>query len=360
MSAIITTNKVRDPRLDLVKAVAVVAVVLGHVIRGLLSAGMVSTGSVLWVVSERILYMVHLPLFVFASGILMSGAVERRGSSLYLRNRIVQLLWPFLIWTFIQGGFEVLLSRFRNGTTTWLDVLQVWKPIGHLWFLPFLLIVTVVVVAIRPWASTYRAWLGIVVGLGISTLGWGYNGTTALTGGMGLFVFLVFGSMIGLTRIRNWCDGQSTVKLVLLGMTLTALTLALALLTPATVPSSDQPWTPPSAFDVLGFAAATAGVAGVVLVSFGLGSIPWRGWNLMSYLGRHSMEIYLAHILVTAGVRIGLNLIGVTSVLVHVSVGTVAGVILPLLLVPVSRTFPWLFTPPQVLLKAEASTRKGA
>lgn len=102
---------------------------------------------------DRALYLLHLPVFAFATGLLMPRPVERDGRARYLRARLSLLAYLFLLWTLIEGSAEVLTSSVKNVPVTWWQVLSVWRPLGPLWFLPLLMLATVVVVILSPWYS---------------------------------------------------------------------------------------------------------------------------------------------------------------------------------------------------------------
>lgn len=54
--------------------------------------------------------------------------------------------------------------------------------------------------------------------------------------------------------------------------------------------------------------------------------------GILSYLGRNVIAIYVMHILATAGTRIILRMVGVEVPIIHLAIGTAAGVIVPLLI----------------------------
>ncbi|NLI18180.1 MAG: acyltransferase family protein, partial [Actinomycetales bacterium] len=68
----------RDPSLDIARGIAIVMVVLGHVLGGLLDAGIGQPppGTDRFVVA---LYVTHLPVFAFVTGLLMPGAGRQGG-----------------------------------------------------------------------------------------------------------------------------------------------------------------------------------------------------------------------------------------------------------------------------------------
>lgn len=54
-------------------------------------------------------------------------------------------------------------------------------------------------------------------------------------------------------------------------------------------------------------------------------------WNWLSYVGSISMPIYIMHLLATAGIRIILLKLGITSIFINVILGTIGGLGLPIL-----------------------------
>lgn len=82
-----------------------------------------------------------------------------------------------------------------------------------------------------------------------------------------------------------------------------------------------------SAIAVLGFAGAVAGVT----ASLSPGLV-----GILARLGSLTMPIYLAHIVALAAARIGLTKLGIGDLTTHIVVGTLVGILLPLLLYAVS------------------------
>jgi fucose 4-O-acetylase-like acetyltransferase len=55
--------------------------------------------------------------------------------------------------------------------------------------------------------------------------------------------------------------------------------------------------------------------------------------NFFVYLGKESLPIYLAHVLVASGIRIVLfKILKIHNPIIHVLLGTIAGIIVPLIL----------------------------
>lgn len=349
------TRPPRDHRLDAIRGVAIIGVPFSHAVRGLSAAGMLSPESPMGVFEQQIACMIHLPLFVLTTGLLIPNSVDSKGPRHYLAHREISLLWPFLIWTALQGSIQVLTSQVKNQPTSWIEVLTLWEPIGQLWYLPFLMIATVIVVAIRPWKGGARLWIGLAVGLAISMTMWGRDGTTVLTRGMSLTALLVIGSTVGRERIVSWWNRTPQPWLFLGGLTSLASGTLLSLYTPAAFPTSDLAQGPTVASVGWGMLASALLCSAVIAIVVSAASIFRHATSLLAYLGRHSMEIFLAHILITAGTRILLLRLGVVDSTIHIVAGTTLGTSIPLVLVPLSKYVPWLLTPPRALLPQPTS-----
>ena len=62
---------------------------------------------------------------------------------------------------------------------------------------------------------------------------------------------------------------------------------------------------------------------------------------VLSSIGRRSLEIFLAHIIVASGTRSILVQIGVTDLAIHLAVGVILGVVVPMAVVPVVERLGW-------------------
>ena len=113
---------------------------------------------------DRVLYLVHLSTFAYLSGLFVRRSVERDGARQMVLRRTTLMVWLYLLWTVIQGSTRVAASSVSNIAITVGDVLRIWVPEGQLWFLPWLIAVTVVAMVTRPWRGGVSG--GVVAGCG--------------------------------------------------------------------------------------------------------------------------------------------------------------------------------------------------
>lgn len=348
----------RDQTIDIARGLSITAIVLGHVLRGLASAQIVSPSSTSFLVTDRLLYTFHLSVFVFMSGLFVYHSVHRDGVLKYLRERDMAFLYLYLVWSLAQGTVKLLAASLVNTPNALNDLLFIWVPEGQLWFLPFMILLTTLVALVRPWRTRTLTVFSIAIATVMSVAFWGLNGPFAGTQGLGLTIFYCLGVAWGAKPFMRAVSGVSSSVAIGAGVASGAVFLAIILFTNSTPPTSDGDGRSVASV-LLGVVASLFGAAAVVLVSRFLASLG-RGMTWLSFVGQRTLEIFLAHILATAGIRILLVQLGVDDLATHVLAGTFGGVMLPILLwwVAGKVRFPWLFTAPEAFLGRRTSTNR--
>jgi fucose 4-O-acetylase-like acetyltransferase len=341
-----SAGRVRDQTIDAAKGVAIIAIVLGHVNRGLAGADIVDPRGSWFVHSDHVLYLWHLAIFALLSGIFVEAGVRRHGAGSYARQRLGTFLYLYLVWSLLQGAVRVAAADSANSHTTIGDIVKLWVPDGQLWFFGWLCVMTVLVLLVRPWEPPPRRWTGVATGLGISLAAWGWYSPYFGLGGLGLTAFFVAGCAVG-PRPLSRVGAAHVITLCVVAAAFGASFVALLLVPTAapTVGSADR-----SAATLLaGIAASLAGTVAVLAASALLARLAVS--RTLAYLGRHSLEIFLAHITAAAGTRIILVRLGVGDPVIHLVAGTITGLVGPLVLLVVCQRlgFRFLFSAPSIL-----------
>lgn len=341
---------VREHSIDIAKGIAILAIVLGHVLRGLSASGIIDGSSTLFVQADRVLYMGHLVVFAFLSGLFVSGGVGKRGAMGYLRPRLALFLYLYVLWQVLQVGVKFATGTLVNSPVNLSDMLRLWRPEGQLWYLPFLILVTICAVLAKPWQ---RPWALVPAAI-ISVAAWGFDGATVGTQGLALLLPFFVGATLGARRLLSFTQAVRPVVLVSVLMGSVASFVMILTMTPAIPPTVNDERTATTigwgiiASAVVLMAALSAARILALLANF--------GW--LAFIGQRSMEIFLAHIIAASGTRIVLGMAGVEDVAVHIVVGTLAGVLLPLALWAILQRmhFPWLFRAPTIVTGKSANT----
>lgn len=348
------TDHGRDRKLDVARGLAITAIVVGHVGRGLIDAGTLSIAE--YAPWDRALYMSHLTVFVLVSGLLTPGGVRRHGARSFAFTRVRLFLYLYVLWSVLQGAIRVVMADATNTQMTWMNVFQLWVPRGQMWFLPFVAASTALVVVTQPWRSG-RRWI-VSVAVAASLLLWGNEGDWAFTQGWPLVGALFVGALVGTGGMASL---EAFLRPPALGLlVVSALAVYLLLLaTPAAPPTyQSSDWSILKAS--LGAAASATGVVFVLALSATLA--PTRVGAGIALLGRNSLAIFLAHIVAASGTRVALNAAGVEDATVHLVLGSAAGIVLPLVLVVVARRpiLTWLFDDKPMVSTFSALTAAGS
>jgi uncharacterized membrane protein YcfT len=127
--------------LDLARAVSILLVVLYHVGAGaghaLLPPEQSAAGT-WWAAANRMLVPIRMPLFFLVAGMLAVGAA-RRAWPLVLRPRILDFLWPYLLWSVLFALTAwVRYSPGDPDTFLWEQVKATATVMGPYWFIAVL------------------------------------------------------------------------------------------------------------------------------------------------------------------------------------------------------------------------------
>lgn len=319
---------------DYAKAIGIILVVYGHVARGLQKCG-IELPARFYELADSVVYTFHMPLFFFLSGLFFYESFLRFGGKQLVFKKIDTILYPYLVWSLLQGGIEVALSGHTNGATSMNDVLSLfWAPRAQFWFLYALFaifLVSAVIYTVLPRKAIALVLPAFIV-LYLLAPVWGDH--WAIRALFGNLVFFVFGIAFAAQPSIDYLESG-----VGLGGTLCAFLLAQWIFHgPLALKYSDR--------GVYSLAVACISILFVISVSTHLARRPIK---LLAYIGASSMVIYLLHILAGSGARIVTSrLFGVESPTVHLMVGCLAGVFLPLLALKIIERYkvPYLFSAP--------------
>ena len=337
----------RDESIDVARGITIAAIVLGHVVLGIGAAHMANSQHVEDV--TRGLYLFRLSTLAYLSGLFVRRGVDKAGVRGFLEQRLLLFGWLYVLWSLVQGAVKVLAGSLTNQPIAWTDVLRLWVPEGQLWFLPWLMGVTVVAVLARPWASRRRAVLSLVASSVVALAVWGLEPGLIFTRGWALLPAFLLGCALGATShdrmfrslvaTWSWALAGGAVWLV--------LDLAFSVV-PPTLGGDDRT----VSGLVLGVVGCIAGTGACLAVSRLLARTP-AVW-VLAPVGRRSLEIYLAHIVAASGTRILLLEVGVDNLAVHLVLGVLVGVAAPIALAAVAARlgWRWVFGLPEGLRRA--------
>lgn len=160
-------NNNRYDWIDCAKGIAIILVVYRHAAHGLIVAHAPLAG---WIRDfNDMLYSFRIPLFVMLSGVFFGKSLAKYGASQLLTNKMNTLLYPYIIWAFIQISLQIIFSNYTNSQRTvsdYADIILQPRAIDQLWYLLLLFNVTAVYLGVSLLLKEKQAW-HLVIGLAL-------------------------------------------------------------------------------------------------------------------------------------------------------------------------------------------------
>ena len=315
---------------DYCRGIEIIFVVAGHVLGGLQASGIVED-SYKYKFIESWLYTFHMPLFFFISGLFVRRSVQK-SLPMFVLDKAGVLVYPYFIWSILQGMLDT--SHYVNHPLPLIELMKIpYEPINQFWFLYTLFVIMIIYgVFFQIFSSSISFFVlailcFIVEQAGLNSIQW----TVAHDVGAFL-VYFGAGVAIAQTSIlaRLAKQGNAALLAVCIG----------------------------------GYAGVTIGVA----THSAHQAIFWAGWAMAGIIatvslailisrsakfgfiklwGLLSLEIYVAHVMAAAAIRIVLQRVfGISSPSLHLLLGIAVGMYAPIVLAYVCQRvgLPYVFT----------------
>lgn len=314
----------KSPRVSWVdgaKGIGIILVVLGHVIRGL-------ANNHIWAFTPTVrfldgwIYAFHMPLFFFLSGLFLCRQV-RKAWTASLGDKLRTIAYPYFVWSTITLIVKSPLEGITNHVNSLHELpLILYQPVEQYWFLYSLLVLSLIITTLLRLHVTVWIVFGLSLFVYPSVWPWATYGWVVLAYSSVYAIYITLGTIVGLSIDLRAIAHQPATRLLMI----VAAGLAIA----SAGGISGLPYHDPIA-PFLALAGASAIIALAMLFD------RTKVGNHLQFLGRHSLEIYVAHTIASAAVRIALHkFVHVAAIPTHIVLGTLAGVYFPILLV---RTF---------------------
>jgi len=294
---------------DYAKGIGIILVVYGHVLRGINTSQMgLSEG--FFNVSDKVVYGFHMPLFFFLSGLFAEKWLKRRALEGTVQ-KTKNLMYPYFVWSIIQGGIMVVLSSYTSSQSSLSSLaMTVYKPIEQFWFLYVLFLIFLIYRPLRKVLNT----TALLVFSFVTYVSAQFFNVWLLDN---VAIDLLFFSM-GIYLMNNKINFK---KVSILIPALIAFVAVNYLYITYTL---DKPL-----LIVVQLLSAVLGITLISSISMFLADS--NALSFLKYIGSLSMVIYLVHILAGSGFRIIVSkILHINSVPLHVIGGVIAGIVLPI------------------------------
>ncbi|MDO9043398.1 MAG: acyltransferase [Desulfocapsaceae bacterium] len=326
----------RTDWVDYGKGIGIILVVYGH----LLSSGYHAHLNIqehFFALSDSIIYSFHMPFFFFLTGLFVEMSFQKRGAQKFFINKIKYIAYPYLIWSLLQTSAELFLANHTYRGITIKDILAIpYRPWSQFWFLYALICMYAAYCMFNKLGKFSTAAMTLS-----AIILFFYPIKTEIAALHDFSIeFLFFVS--GILAKRHLADPKkhsipSEVTLVLFIILMgSGYFIFNNQIEPVRLTNGSHP-----------FYFLYLSTVGIL---FGLGFSQYLArkncCRPIKYLGIHSLQIYLVHMLAGVGARIILSkLFHIQNPALHICIGVIAGLWAPIIIYKISLIihFPYLF-----------------
>lgn len=337
--------------IDYARGIAIILVVYRHAFEGLKESGLDVFSHMYLEYANIFFFSFRMPLFFIVSGVFIVMSLRKRGLGKFVATKGKTILYPYFLWACIQLTIQLFFSAYTNGSPTaqtYLYLFYLPREIAHFWYLYALFNISVLyafTVDVLKFRWPHNMVLGAIL-FALSIYTWQNDIVTGFVGDiLHYYIFFAIGDAVSgfiLDRDKSQLLGATKMILVLLIPFLAGQAyFLLANMDHAEAKYMYVEYYQPVAFLLI----ALTGCAFVISISFLLQRTNRLNW--LSILGRHSLYIYVAHVIFFAATRIFLrNFFDIHNVPVLLFCGIIAGLIFPVLLFKISQKIGmwWLFS----------------
>lgn len=145
-SKFILSNK-RFGWIDYDRGISIILVTYRHCYETLFKSGVDLASYPIFEYINVFFFGFRMPLFFIASGIFVSGSLAKRGAGAYAKNRVQNILWPLMVWGFLQITLQIIFSAYTNSDVrpiSYLYLLIEPRSTGQFWYLNALFFVGII------------------------------------------------------------------------------------------------------------------------------------------------------------------------------------------------------------------------
>lgn len=348
--------------IDYARGIAIILVCYRHVFEGSKDAGIPVMDNNFLVYANISLYSFRMPLFFIISGLFITSSLQKAGFKQYIEKRARTILYPFFLWGILQLTLQLIFTRYTNdhpSASSYLNLLYQPRECAQFWYLYALFNVSVLYAFTKYFLKlhvVYNLIAGIIF-FYISALIYQQNIKTGfLFDILHYYIFFSIGDFFSSYLLdeknRKHLESGKLLLLILVPFCAGQTHFLLGNLNHSTPKYMHVEFYQPFVFLLI----ALTGCLFVINLTFFLQKKNSFKW--LTVLGRNSLYIYVAHVIVFSCVRIILSkFFGIQNVAVIILSGMVSGLLIPIILyrLAVKWNFRWLFT---LEKKSEGSAKK--
>lgn len=346
--------------IDYARGIAIILVAYRHVFEGAKQSGINVDDYKMLEYANIFFYSFRMPLFFIVSGIFISLSIEKSGIKKYIGTRARTILYPYFVWGALQLLLQMVFAKYANGQPDPMSFLHMFylpRELAQFWYLYALFSVSMLYL-LSKFILKIPPIVNLLIGIGLFYL-------SALLYQDALpksfiadalhhsflfdlchyYIFFVIGDMAGKfllsERFKEMAsDGKNTLILLVLFLGVQTYFLW-ANLTNEAAKYMYVEFYQPFVFIMI----ALVGCSFMMFLTCWMDKRKIMPW--LTVLGKYSLYIYVAHVIVFAAVRTLITkAFGITDALVIISTGMLFGIVVPVYMYRLADKFNmrWIFT----------------
>lgn len=313
-----TAHAYRFRWLDYSRGLTILMVVFVHMRNGLINFGLFDNAEA-FVLNSQAFTTATMPLFFFMSGMFVRSTLKKPLAA-FLADKGKTLAYPYFLWSIL---YLILAALLNQHTTEVVEINHVWRviylPTMHLWFFYTLFCVMLLFALLHragvPAAGVlaFAVILNMIPDSLLKTESWKVLGSVC-----NYLPYFAVGTVIN--------RGEPTVRL-----SQASMPILISLVTGGLFLSwwgVNNGWRDHEGLILLVILPNAVAILSLGIILERLGRL-----RIIPFLGQHSLEIFVAHVLGYSLARVFLyDILGIDNLLCHIGLGMVAGLSLPILM----------------------------
>ncbi|HSC52260.1 MAG TPA: acyltransferase [Phnomibacter sp.] len=290
---------------DYARGISILLVVYRHVFEGLKRNGANAADYSFLETMNLFFFSFRMPLFFVIAGFFVQAGFAKRGIGGYVKHRAATILYPFVLWGFVQITLQLLFSGVTNSQRSAVDYLNLFifpREIDQFWYLLALFNVSalyVIVTSTLKLKNNQQLMVGIflyLLGMLVDYFGWSIGFAYDI---LHYYIFLAVGEFVSEFLFkRETLEKMSSTKYVAFGLPLFVAAQYLFL----NINQRHNSFIYVEKYlSVLFLFIALVGVFYMLCLSMFLARTFKESW--LSFIGRHSLQIYVLHVIVSSACR---------------------------------------------------------
>lgn len=321
--------------IDYARGIAILLVIYRHVFEGIKLSGTSIEGHEYLEYANIFLFSFRMPLFFIISGIFISTSLRKKGMANYAEDRARTVLYPYFIWGTLHITLQLVFSKYINGNpslNSYLHLFYLPREIAHFWYLYALFNVSVLY-AFSKQVLKLSVNINIAIGLVLyflSSYTYRQHIETGFLGDiMHYYLFIAIGDYINRyvldPSLKEKLGSTASIFILLPVFVLAQYYFLTKNLEAGVDKYMYVEYFQPAIYLVI----ALVGSFFILNLTFFLQRLDRL--KFLTYIGSHSLQIYVAHVMCFAAVRIVMSSVfHIDNVFVLLGCGIIAGVSLPL------------------------------